>query len=428
MGEPVVARGPKRLRRNLLLGLCMALAGCGGSEHDPGWTGSEVDSAGVLIVTSPTGGTWSRGDTWSVQEDLRIGSFGRDPRYQFAQIGSIALTSLGHIVVMDRQTREIREFTGGGEFVRSFGSPGQGPGEFGPGVTDVFVGPGDTLLVPDANNLRIHRFDPEGRFVDASPIDLAAHRPLRFRWNPATRIPVGQFRPNRSSEDDTPRSSMDELRLINPDGDLGETLLSLPTGGLFGEGGALRYFTPEPMWTVTDSLTVIYGINNEYRLRQYDRTGTLRRIIVREHEVRPITDRDIRAFFAYLDRAWLAAGVPPSRLRENHRRVSFAESFPAFYQIQSGPDGTLWVQTVRAPGDLSDAEIERYNFIEDFGGSDWDVFGRRGRYLGVVSMPSRFQPRLFVGHVIYGVARDEFDVQYVVRLRVIRGVTGTESS
>jgi hypothetical protein len=428
MGKPVVAQGPKRRRLNVLLGLYMALANCGGSELDPGWTGSEVDSAGVLIVTSPAVGVWPSGNTWSVQEELRIGSFGRDSRYQFAQIGSIALTSVGHIIVMDRQTRELREFTGGGGFVRSFGSPGEGPGEFGPGVTDVFIGSGDTLLVPDANNLRIHRFDPEGRFVDASPIDLSAHRPLRFRWNPATGIPVGQFRPNRSPEDDSPLVLMDELRRIRPDGGLGETLLALPAGGLFGEGGALRYFTPEPMWTVTDSLTVIYGINNEYRLRQYDRTGTLRRIIVREHEARKITDRDIRAFFAYLDRAWLAAGVPPSRLREYHRRVSFAENFPAFSQIQPGPDGTLWVQTVRAPGDLSDAEIERYNFIEDFGGSEWDVFDRRGRYLGIVSMPSRFQPRLFVGNVIYGVARDEFDVQYVVRVRVIRGVTGRESS
>jgi hypothetical protein len=428
MGEPVVAQGPKRRRLYVLLGLYMALAGCGGSERDPGWAGSEVDSAGVLIVTSPAAGVWSSGETWSVQEELRIGSFGRDPRYQFAQIGSIALTSVGHLVVMDRQTREVREFTGGGEFVRSFGSPGKGPGEFGPGVTDVFVGPGDTLLIPDANNLRIHRFDPEGRFIDASPIDLTAHRPLRFLWNPATGIPVGQFRPNRNPDGGTPRSLMDELRPIGPDGGLGEPLLSLPAGGLFGEGGALQYFTPEPMWTVTDSLTVIYGINNKYRLRQYDRTGTLRRIIARDHEVRPITDRDIRAFFAYLDRAWLAAGVPPYRLRENHRRVSFAENFPVFFQIQSGPDGTLWVQTVRAPGDLSDAEIERYNFIEDFGGSDWDVFDRRGRYLGVVSMPSRFQPRPFAGDLIYGVARDEFDVQYVVRVRVIRGVTGTGSS
>ncbi len=75
--------------------------------------------------------------------------------------------------------------------------------------------------------------------------------------------------------------------------------------------------------------------------------------------------------------------------------------------------------TVRAPGLLSDEEIERYNFIEDFGGSNWDVFDADGRFLGEVAMPPRFTPRALLGDRIYGVARDALDVQYVVRLRVM---------
>ncbi len=77
------------------------------------------------------------------------------------------------------------------------------------------------------------------------------------------------------------------------------------------------------------------------------------------------------------------------------------------------------MQPVRSPADLSDKEIELYNFIEDFGASGWDVFDRAGRYLGVVNMPPRFQPRLFHEDEIYGVWRDDIDVQYVVRLHVI---------
>ncbi|MBI4543404.1 MAG: hypothetical protein HY705_10265 [Gemmatimonadetes bacterium] len=47
--------------------------------------------------------------------------------------------------------------------------------------------------------------------------------------------------------------------------------------------------------------------------------------------------------------------------------------------------------------------------------------GRLGdcRYLGVVEMPLRFQPMRFVGWQIYGVQRDELDVQYVVRVRIV---------
>jgi hypothetical protein len=36
-------------------------------------------------------------------------------------------------------------------------------------------------------------------------------------------------------------------------------------------------------------------------------------------------------------------------------------------------------------------------------------------------MPSRFEPLCFGGHAVYGVWRDEMDVQYVKRLRVTEG-------
>ena len=134
----------------------------------------------------------------------------------------------------------------------------------------------------------------------------------------------------------------------------------------------------------------------------------------------PITDRDIRAFFAYLDRAWLRAGVAPSQLAANHQLVSFNETLPVYASFHMGPEGSLWVQPVRSPGEMSDEEIELYNFVEDFGGPDWEVFDPAGRFLGVVTMPKRFTPRLFLDDFIYGVQRDELDVQYVVRLRIER--------
>lgn len=406
------------IRRIGVIG-CAALAtvGCKPSADAGQWAGSVIDSAGVSIVINPTDGLWSDHEVWRVEEDLRIGQFGGDPDYEFAQVGSIALGSTGEIIVMDRQARELRVFGPAGEFLRSFGSPGSGPGQFGLGATDVFVAVGDTLLVPDVRNRRVHRFTMNGDLVDAAPLDGSRYRPLRFLWNANSRRAVAQLRPTGVLLDSA-TGAVDELRLMGSDGMMGERLLSFPSGGLLGPN-IVRYFTPEPMWAVTDSLSVFHGVNSDYRVGSYARDGTLRRLITRPHERRPITDRDIHAFFAYLDRAWLSAGVPPARLEANHRRVSFAEYFPAFSTFHIGYLGSLWVQPVQAPGDLTDEEIERYNFIEDFGASEWDVFDREGRFLGQVVMPSRFQPRLFVDDLIYGVARDDFDVQYVVRMRVV---------
>lgn len=93
--------------------------------------------------------------------------------------------------------------------------------------------------------------------------------------------------------------------------------------------------------------------------------------------------------------------------------------FPAFQAIMSGPAGTVWVQHVQPPSELSEKEFAVWNVREDWGAPEWDVFDARGRFLGIVTMPRRFTPRIFRGDKIYGVWRDELDVQHVLRLRIV---------
>lgn len=391
---------------------------CGPAPDTVEWAGTVRDSAGVAIVENTLPGLWSDSDGWTLVEELRIGGIGGDLPYQFGQVGTIAVDSEGHIFVSDGQAQEVRVFSADGRHLRTMGRPGSGPGELGLGASVVLLTKGDTLLVPDARNRRINRFSPEGESLGSVPLEPEKGRPLRYNLTSTGGMTV-QLRPV-SLPNGSQAETMDAVVVIEPSGLFGDTLLRLPTGGLF-QGPGIHYFTPEPIWEVTDSLTVLYGMNSEYRIGFYDGQGSLRRVVGMPSEPQPITDRDIRAFFAYLDRAWLDAGVPPSRLSANHANVHFAEFLPVFSTFHTGYLGSLWVQPVQAPGLLSDEEIELYNFVEDFGASDWDVFDSEGRFLGEVRMPSRFSPRIFIGDRIYGVARDDLDVQYVVRLRIVDG-------
>ena len=73
-------------------------------------------------------------------------------------------------------------------------------------------------------------------------------------------------------------------------------------------------------------------------------------------------------------------------------------------------------QHVQRVSDLVDEE----DFGPDeLGASEWDVFDAQGRFLGVVGMPERFTAMVFRDDRIYGLWRDEFGVQYVVRLRIV---------
>ena len=392
------------------------LLACFDAGQGGAWAGTFQDSAGVVIVRNPDQGIWAEGEGWRLVEELRLGAVAGNPDYQFGQVGTIALDSRGEIYVSDIQAQHIRVFSPEGGYLRTVGRPGSGPGELALGATALLMTTGDTLLVPDARNRRINRFAPDGSSLPSSPLDPERQRTLRFNWK-GIGYAAAQLRPVGVP---AATGGTDAIVVVEPSGLMGDTLLRFPSGGLF-QGPGIHYFTPEPIWNLTDSLTVIYGVNNAYRVGLYDGTGSLLRVVTRPLEPAPITDRDIRAFFAYLDRAWLDAGVAPSRLAANHARVHFADNLPVFSSVHQGPRGSLWVQRVQAPGLLTDEEIELYNFVEDFGASGWDVFDAEGRYLGIVEMPPRFQPRVFLGDKIYGVWRDELDVQYVMRLRVVEG-------
>jgi hypothetical protein len=402
------------LAADLLLAAFL-LTGCE-APADAGWSGTIRDSAGVAIAENPVEGLWGDSVGWALEEELRFGGMQDQLPYQFGQVGSIAVDSRGQIYVSDSHAQEVRIFSQGGEFRRTLGRPGSGPGELGLGASVILLAPGDTVLIPDIRNRRINVFGPDGKALPSAPLAPEAGRPLRYNLTTTGGMSV-QLRPLGGSGP-AGQETMDALVAIQPSGLMGDTLLRIPTGGML-QGPGITYFTPEPWWDITDSLTVVYGMNHEYRIGFYDRGGSLKRVVSKPSAPRPISERDIRAFFAYLDRAWLDAGVPPSRLSANHQRVSFAENLPVFSSFHTGYQGSLWVQPVQAPGELTDEEIELYNFLEDFGSRDWEVFDRDGRYLGVVTMPGRFNPRAFYGDKIYGVDRDQFDVQYVVRFRIV---------
>ncbi|MDH3456879.1 MAG: hypothetical protein OER90_08560, partial [Gemmatimonadota bacterium] len=179
------------------------------------------------------------------------------------------------------------------------------------------------------------------------------------------------------------------------------------------------YF-PEPAWTITDDMQLWFGVSEEYRIGHYD-DGDLVQLVTKPFIRRPISDRDREPLWAYLEEVWLFAGATSEVMHQMRDRVHFADVFPAFWfeGVAAGPMGTMWVQHVQPASDLSADALESWSPFEDVGAPDWDVFGADGRFLGVVTLPRRFTPRVFRGDRIYGLWRDEVDVQYVVRLRVL---------
>jgi hypothetical protein len=404
-----------------------ALAACSEAGGGARWQGTMTDSAGVQLVHNPATGMWRPEDGWTATEALRIGTAEGEPEYQFGALlpgGSIAIASDGRIVVFDSQGRHLKVFTAEGQYERTIGGPGGGPGEIGAGAqSSVLMTPGDTVFLNDFGNQRVNLYLMDGTFVRSFPLDIARGLPLRMEVTPDGRL-LAQMRKLNFAGTPADTDSMDAIVVFHLDGTLGDTVMRVPSGKTISFTGGLpewRLFVPEPIWALwTDK--ILYAVNNAYRIGAYRVGGSLERVVEMPFTLTPVTDADQNEIRKGFERLFKEQGVPPQFAQQLMTRVHFAPEFPAFAQILAGPDSTILVQLVQPISTLTPEEQEGYDLMAgSLGSRRWDVFDGEGRYQGVLEMPIKFQPIRFRGDKIYGIQRDEMDVQYVVVLDVVKG-------
>lgn len=402
----------------LLLGLAVAACGAGGDADE--WQGSVQDSAGVRIVTNTGTGLWQEDESWTVEQDLVIGTAEGEAHFQFGQISGLDVDADGRIYVMDQQASEVRVFDDDGAFVLAMGQAGAGPGELSQGAGPVFVGPGDTVAVPDIVQQRITRYTPTGETAASHPLPMTGG--IAARWmedRDHTLVQQAVVMQFPGQEEVEPRNLL--LRRA-PSGAILDTLLELPvsrTVSFAGGQPSITLFESEPMWAIDHEGRIYWGVNSEYSLKVHSADGELERILARDHERRPVTSSDQTEYRRIIEGLWRDQGMNAQALAMMSQALNFAEFYPAYANLMAGPGGTLWIQRIQTPDEVM--ELGDAFDIQDMGSATWDVFDPDGRLLGAVRMPPRFNPLLFQEDVIYGVLRDDLDVQYVARMRIVRG-------
>lgn len=288
------------------------------------------------------------------------------------------------------------------------------------------MAPGDTLVVSDLGNQRVSLYSLDGTFIRSFPQSFAEG--LALRWESAAngRI-VTQIRRFAFPGATTPPDTMDVIVERHLDGTFGDTLLQVRSGKSFSfSGGAPEWnlFVPEPIWALWSD-RVLSGVNNAYRIGVYAVGGQLERVIEKPFTLAPVTEVDQSTLTAIFEEAFKDQGVPPQIIPRLLQNVHFEPNYPAFGQVLAGPGQTILVQAVKPISALSDEERKGLDLTDiqagAMGSQEWDFFDQEGRYLGIVKMPNRFQPMRFLGDKIYGIQRDELNVQYIVVLNLVKG-------
>jgi hypothetical protein len=394
----------------------VAAAGCG---EGGGWQGTVTDSAGIEVVMNPETGLWSDADRWSVEQEMVIGTAAGEPEYQFARIAGIDVDPDGRIYVIDQQAQDIRVFSPEGEYVTSMGQAGSGPGELSQAAGPVFVW-GDTVIVPDAMQQRITLYTAAGEAAGTRPLPMTGGIPVKWMEAPNhDLVQQAMVMAFPGQENVEPKNL---LVRRSPTGEVLDTLYQMPIGrsvSFSGNTPSIKMFESEPMWTLGPEGQLYTGVNSEYSLRVHGSDGEIVRIVRKPFERRPISDGDQAEFRRIVEELWQDQGMPPQAMEVMSQALSFAEFYPAYANILGGPDGSLWVQRIQTPEEIRE---QGGNFdIQDLGSSTWEVFNGQGQLLGTLEMPPRFTPLAFIDGSLYGVLRDELDVQYVAKLRVDQG-------
>lgn len=203
------------------------------------------------------------------EETLRIGSDDPEaPNHQlFSQVAAATVDSSGTIYAVDAQTGGVRVHDEGGTFQRSFGTRGQGPGEF-QDPSGLIVG-ASRLYVENQFGQQIDVWTTEGDFVDRHtfPEEISLVTLVGFAENHLIVSETG-FGDEPQQIHALDPSSWEPVHSFPVDLDL-----DLPEG----------LASPASVTTVGDSIYV--SRVTEYTLRRYATDGTLGRVIERDVDV-----------------------------------------------------------------------------------------------------------------------------------------------
>lgn len=400
---------------------------CGSGQPGGGWHGTIRDSAGVVLVDNPATGIWRRGEVPAVREVLRIGVAEGEPEYQFGEITAVNVDAEGLIYVGDRLAQEIKVYDRSGRYQGRIGGPGAGPGELGAGGTGIHFGRGDTVIVPDPGLQRINFFLRDGSFLRSYP--LSSMEGISRGWAAVPDSGLLQHLRRLPLPGQEGAAEGDVVVRRGWDGGVRDTVLVLPqaAGLRLGDNGipAMTLFGPEPVWGVAGDGRIFSAMNSEYRIEVRSLAGEVVQVIRRQFESQRVEAADREILLGHIRERIERLGAPPAGVAKLLQGVVIADHYPVIVTLMGGPEGSLWVQkilSVRRAAAVADSFHP-----DELGSPEWDIFDREGRYLGEITLPSRFQPHLIRDGRIYGVARDQMDVQYVVVLELDGEFAGTRS-
>jgi hypothetical protein len=361
------------------------------------------DSAGTRIVTYGAAAL-TAAPRWSLSSlpVLDIGGSGAQGTEELFQVRSVAALSGGRLLVANAGTLEMRIFDSTGALLQTIGRRGSGPGEF-QSLLWAAVGPGDSLWAYDFQLQRVTIFDAAGRVGRSFVLDI-----------PEVRLPWARVLLHDGSLLVTPdvvhtpaaargvHRDTTVFYRVGPAGRVLGAFQRVPGQDVYvePEGGGVRSvplgFGRSLVFAAGDSLVFVAG-TDQYEVRGLSSDGALRLVIRADRAPLPVTPDLIAAFkLRQLSR------IEGERWRQFFTHMYDAMPYPASQPVLSAlcvdHTGALWIRDYPPHPDST---------------ALWRIFGPTGTLQGTVQVPPGFELLGINGHRVFGLWRDEDDLEHV---------------
>ncbi len=394
-----------RIVAQILLAGAFALAACSDSVASR-VTANRVIVGDTVIMRA---GEPIWGDSVTLVEDLTIGVLEGPEEYLFGQVSELAVDATGGVYVFDAQVPALRYYDVDGQYVRTLGREGEGPGEYYDVALGLEVRPGDgRVVLRDPRNRRLSIYDPDGQVHDSWRIASGLFTANAMTIDTADRVLLKILTGPTTPETPWPIG----LMRITPDGEVLDTLLPPPLPGEPTRDAGR--FGAEKVWAYSPLGGFVVGLSDQYSFEHRREDGTVLRI---ERTTRPVRlePDELREHRAYND--WW-------RRTRDVETPDVPDVKPAFRAFDIGKEGRIWVRRFAAAVKSEGSEPTSRGGSEPPPPLTWveptlyDVFEPSGEFLGTVHVPRGTYLSVLRGDQAWGVKLDSLDVPRVVRFRI----------
>jgi len=332
------------------------------------WRGQEVVRDGTTHVRNPAKPMESPAEI-QLQELWRIGGDSDADGEFFGLITDIGVHPSGDVYLLDMQLSEVKAFTPDGEYLRSIGREGEGPGEFRR-PSGVFFDPNGNIGVVQSRPSRLVMLTPDGTPAEPlnlpSPDDGGFQALQRGEYRGGSMVAAGM---NFKRSDAGFERTSALIRIDSQGKEVARFHASSSVASM-----ARMIIREDEMtfpWTVGPEGNVYGSLDRTWAIHVWAPDGQLLRIIELDYEPLMRTDAQIEA------RKQELGGQIRSRGRGGRIEPEFEASDRErdIEWLSVADDGNLWVLSSRGVRNLPAGVLGQF-----------DVFDPIGRYVQKVSV------------------------------------------